>query len=258
MIKSVKADQLVGQELVRHAFYTRQGGVSKGSYSSLNCSFTNDDDLNHIVENRKRVAEDFGIDPDNLVMCRQIHSADIMVVDKPWSMDDSPEADGLVTNKRGVALGVLSADCVPVLLSDYKTGVIGAVHAGWRGALSGVVEQAVEAMVGLGAVKESIVGALGPCIWQDHYEVDIQMMIQFTDRDVNDRRFFIESEKENHYMFDLPGYVRSRALSAGISDCALPAYDTYAEPEDFFSCRRNFHNDAGEHGAQVSVIMLSE
>lgn len=258
MIKSITSDRLLRQASVRHAFYMRHGGVSEDSYASLNCSLTSDDAIAKVTENRKRVAEDFGVAPDKLVSCKQIHSADVVVVEEPWTIATSPEADAMVTKAHGIALAIATADCVPLLLSDYKSGVIGAAHAGWRGSLLGVVKQTVEAMVELGAAKENIVAAIGPSICQDSYEIDLQTMVQFTEQDVNSRRFFIESDKDSHYMFDLPGLVRAQARALGIADCVLSPVDTYLSEEDFFSCRRNAHKGAGPHGGQLSVIMLEE
>jgi len=258
MIKSIHTDKMLSQTFVRHAFYSRNGGVSSGSYSSLNCSITNDDDISNVIENRKRVANDFDVLESNLLSCKQIHSSKIIEVSDIWDLENSPQADGMVTNARGIALGVLSADCVPVLLSDFKSGVVGAVHAGWRGALDGVVQNAIESMVKLGAEKENIVAALGPSIWQDSYEIDLGVMLKFTDKDVNNRRFFIESDKDSHYMFDLPAFVRAGAMSCGIEDCVLSSYDTYVQEDDYFSCRRNAHKNIDKYGAQISLIMLTE
>jgi len=255
MINSIQDDRLLSKTTIHHAFYGRNGGVSKKSYSSLNCSLTTEDDLSNVIENRKLVAEDFRVPVEQLVTCKQIHSSDVIIVNKPWSVEDSPEADALVTKEKGIALGVVTADCVPLLLADEKAGVIGAVHAGWRGASKGIIQESIKAMVELGASKENIIGAIGPAIWQDDYEIDAQTMMVFTDSDVNSRRFFVESDKSGHFMFDLPAFVRGVVLGEGARECGLSPVSTYMNG-DYFSCRRNAHNNSGPHGAQISLIMI--
>lgn len=258
MIKSTRSAVLGQIPKIKHGFYLRHGGVSQGDFASLNCSQSNADRIENVIENRRRVAVDLGVEPRNLVTCKQVHSPDVVVVDSPWDTEASPEADGLVTKQKGIALGALSADCVTILFCDEEAGVIAAAHAGWRGALAGVVEQTIKTMVKQGADRSKIVAALGASIFQESYEVTASMKEEFIAHENTAERFFKEGRMPGRYMFDLPGYVQYRAMSVGIKECELSAFDTYVDKENYFSCRRSAHKGKRNFGCQISVIVMVE
>lgn len=246
---------LAGSRIV-HGFFTRQGGVSEGLYEGLNVGLGSEDDPGRIRENRRRVADWFGGDFDRLATLYQIHSPDVIVVDGPVA-GDRPKADGQVTATPGVILGVLTADCGPVLFADTAAGVIGAAHAGWKGALEGVLENTITSMERLGAQRENIVASLGPSISQRNYEVGPEFHERFVERDVDCARFFAPSGKEGHYLFDLPNLTVSRLAAAGVKAENLDIC-TYAEEDRFFSYRRTTHRKEPDYGRQISAIMLRE
>jgi purine-nucleoside/S-methyl-5'-thioadenosine phosphorylase / adenosine deaminase len=241
---------------LRHAFYTRRGGVSEGIYDSLNCGLGSGDGRDAVIENRRRAMEFLALPEPALVTNFQIHSPDVVVVDKPWPRDERPRADGLVTRQPGVALGILTADCAPLLFADEAAGVIGAAHAGWRGAVSGVAEATVAAMAKLGADVSRIRGAIGPCIAQDSYEVGPEFPAAFLAQDKANERFFRPSRRAGHFMFDLPGYLESRLEAIGLADIGIVARDTCAETESFFSYRRTTLSGGKDYGRGLSAIAL--
>ncbi|MCP5367587.1 MAG: peptidoglycan editing factor PgeF [Hyphomicrobiales bacterium] len=238
---------------VRHGFFTRLGGVSEGIYASLNCGFGSDDNATNVSRNRARVMEQLGVG--RLVTTYQCHSPNVVTVDQPWPPADSPHADAMVTSRPGVALGILSADCTPILLADSRAGVIGAAHAGWKGALAGVVDATVAAMVELGAKAERIVAAVGPCIRQASYEVGPELVAAFTGADAGNARFFQPSQRDGHSMFDLAGFVRAHLEDAGVQVEDAEA-DTCADEERFFSYRRTTLHGGGDYGRNLSAIAL--
>ncbi|NDC56659.1 MAG: peptidoglycan editing factor PgeF [Alphaproteobacteria bacterium] len=213
--------------------------------------------MSPIVRNRRRVASYFNVSADRLLTLYQIHSPRVVIVDDLFSPDNRPEGDAMVTREKNVALGILTADCVPVLLADRMNGVVGAAHAGWRGALSGVLENTVEAMARLGAQKENIQAALGPCIAQQNYEVGPDVYEAFVSARDDAVRFFAPAPREGHHMFNLPGLVRLRLRQAGVQRVDVPPACTYAEAERFFSYRRTTHNGEAKTGSLISVVMLA-
>ena len=237
---------------VRHGFFTREGGVSEGIFASLNCGYGSGDETARVAENRGRVAAALGVAPAGLVTAYQVHGTQVSVVADPWAREAAPKADAMATRTPGVALGILTADCAAVLLADPDARVIGAAHAGWRGALNGVVDSAIAAMERLGAVRERIAAAVGPCIGQESYEVDEAFRARFLDDDPQNDRFFAAAGGRPH--FDLPGYVRHRLLAAGIGEVETLHLDTYAEPERFYSYRRAVHRGEPDYGRQISLI----
>lgn len=239
---------------VRHGFFTRRGGVSLGPYASLNCSLSGQDDREAVLENRARVARALGAAPDSLVGLTQVHGIDVATVTAPWRAGDGPRADAMVTDRPGVALGVITADCGPVLFADAAAGVIGAAHAGWRGAVAGVLEATIAAMIALGAQAERIVAAVGPCIGQSSYEVAADLRDAVLAHDAADARFFAAGRPER-WQFDLAGYCAARLRAAGVS-VAHAAADTAADPERFFSHRRRTLAGGGPIGHQMSAIVL--
>ena len=245
---------------IRHGFFGRQGGVSAGLYHSLNCGVGSDDIAESVQENRIRVSQQLTVDKGNLVTIHQVHSADCVVVTKPFeTMEERPKADGLATDVPGLALGVLTADCGPILLAGEKADgapVIGAAHAGWGGALKGVGEATVEKMLELGAEAASLRAAIGPCIGPKSYEVSVGFETPFLERNPEDEHFFKSAQKEGHLMFDLPGYIASRLARCGVGQVTITGQDTFAEEENFFSYRRTTHRREPDYGRQISAIAI--
>ena len=248
------AENLDGVRAIRHGFFTRGGGVSEGIYASLNCGNGSGDAADRVAENRRRAMAELGQDEASLLTLYQVHSPDVVTVNGPWS-GPSPRADAMVTSRPGLALGILTADCAPVLLADAEGGVIGAAHAGWRGALAGVVEAAVAAMEALGAKAEHMSAAVGPCIAQASYEVGPEFRAPFLTADAANGALFADGGKGRPH-FDLPGFVGRRLTSAGVSQVTVLARDTCAEAEDFFSYRRSQHRGDPDYGRNLSVIAL--
>ena len=251
------ASSLASFDGVRHGFFTRQGGVSSGLYASLNCGPGSRDDAANVTENRARVAKLLGAKPGGLVTVFQKHSADAVIAKKPWSPDKTPEADAIVTAKPGLAIGVLTADCAPVLFCDGAARVIGAAHAGWRGALSGVVEATVEAMRTLGARPERITAVIGPAISQKAYEVGSDFVERFVAEEPESSAFFITDEGSGEPHFDLPAYVGERLARAGVGAIADLGLCTYCEETRLFSYRRSQHHGEDDYGRQISAILLT-
>jgi YfiH family protein len=239
-----------------HGFFTRQGGVSEGVYASLNGGVGSRDVPVAVAENRARMAAALGIAPARLLVPYQIHSAEAVVVAGPWADDARPRCDALVTATPGIGLGVTGADCGMILFRDAQARVIGAAHAGWKGALTGVLEATIAAMIGLGATRGRIVAALGPTIGPGSYEVGPEFVARFIEADPGHAAFFRASAKAAHSMFDLPAFIGHRLRSAGIGDFEDLALDTYSDDERFFSYRRTVHRSEPDYGRLVSAIAL--
>ncbi|MCF4164860.1 peptidoglycan editing factor PgeF [Zavarzinia compransoris] len=238
-----------------HGFFGRRGGVSGGIYDSLNCGFGSRDERQAVDENRARVAGAVGAG--TLVSLHQIHSTRVATVETPWQPGQGPEADGMVTRARGIALGVLSADCAPILFADAEAGVIGAAHAGWKGAIGGVAEATVAAMIDLGAKPSRIAAAVGPCIGPASYEVGPEFEARFVEQDgPAARRFFHVPDAGTRAHFDLPAYVADRLARAGIGTVDVLGLDTAADEGQFFSYRRATHRGEADYGREVAAIML--
>jgi purine-nucleoside/S-methyl-5'-thioadenosine phosphorylase / adenosine deaminase len=242
---------------IHHAFFTRQGGVSRGLYSSLNGGLGSRDSAAHIAENRGRMAAALGVEPRCLLTAYQNHSPDVLVADAPWSAQMRPRADAIVTRTRGLAVGVTTADCGPILLADPQAGVVGAAHAGWRGALAGIVEATIEAMQRLGAERSEIRAAIGPMIRQANYEVGPDLIARFTAENAVNNRFFAPAPRDGHALFDLASYTRERLTRAGISQIEDLGLCTYADPTQFFSFRRSTHRAEADYGRHVNAIVLT-
>lgn len=236
-----------------HGFFGRAGGISAGLYAGLNCGTGSHDDQAHVNENRARAAQSLGLMPDKLCTLHQVHSSRAVIVDAPLT-GAPPQADALVTKTAGVALGILTADCAPVLLADMAAGVVGAAHAGWKGAAGGVVAAAVAAMETLGASRSNITAVIGPCIAQLSYEVGAEFIERFSP--VNQQRFFIPGDRDGFHHFDLAAYVAQTALTEGLQRVAIVTMDTYGNPDGFFSYRRATLNGEPDYGRQISVIAL--
>jgi hypothetical protein len=239
-----------------HGFFTRQGGVSGGPFTSLNCGLSGGDSREAVLENRARAAHAIGAAPDRLVGLMQVHSADVVEVKTPWMPGQGPRGDAMVTTRRDMTLGVITADCAPVLLVDATAGVAGAAHAGWRGAVAGVIENTVAAMVRLGADPGAIAAAIGPCIGQDSYEVGPDLRDAVLSHDPHSSRFFADGRREQRWQFDLPGYCAARLGAAGVRCVHVLGIDTAADHERFFSYRRQTLAGGGPTGHQISMITL--
>jgi polyphenol oxidase len=242
---------------LRHAFFTREGGVSGGIYDSLNSGLGSGDAAGHVTENRARMAQALGVAPGRLVTAYQIHSPDVVIADAPWTPEMRPKADAIVTRVPGLAIGVSTADCGPLLFADAQAGVIGAAHAGWRGAFGGVIEATVAAMETLGAERSRVVAALGPLIRQHNYEVSADFRAQFLRADAAYERFFADGVRDGHAMFDLPGFIASRVQEAGIGRFQDIAVCTYEDPDRFYSYRRSVHRAEPDYGRHVNAIVLT-
>jgi polyphenol oxidase len=253
----IQAPSLAGLDGIQHRFFTRRGGVSSGLYSSLNCGYGSGDAPEKVGENRARAMAALDLAADKLVTCHQIHSPEVVVVETPWRREDNPKADALVTMKRGVALGILTADCTPVLFADASAGIIGAAHAGWRGALAGIVEATVDAMERLGARRGQIRAVLGPMIRQDNYEVGPDLIARFRDEDSASDPFFRPAAREGHALFDLAGYIAARLRRADIRQVEDLGLCTYADAARFFSFRRSTHRAEADYGRHVNAIALA-
>lgn len=246
---------------IAYGFYGRVGGVSAGEYESLNCGIGSDDDADAVRQNRARVAADIGVLPPNLLSLYQIHSPECVTVTRPWEMLDRPQADAFVTDSSGIGLGILTADCVPVLFYGRKESgapVIGAAHAGWKGALGGVLENTVSSMIQNGAIKDQIRVCVGPCISRNSYEVSYDFCEPFIEHHDEAVRFFQSGSKSGSLYFDLPAYCAWRLFQSGIKAITLMDKDTYSDAENFYSYRRMTHKGATEYGRQISVIAIKE
>jgi YfiH family protein len=249
--------QMLALDGIRHGFFTREGGVSGGLYTSLNGGIGSGDAAADVAENRARMAAAVGVEPHRFVTALQIHSPQVVVAETPWPAAARPRADAIVTRMRALAIGVTTADCGPVLLADPKAHVIGAVHAGWRGALAGVVEAAVDAMERLGAERQQIRAAIGPMIRQSNYEVGPDLIARFGAEDPASSRFFAPAARDGHAMFDLAGYIGARLTRAGIRQVEDVGLCTYADAGRFFSFRRTTHRAEADYGRHVNAIALA-
>jgi len=242
---------------VRHAFFTREGGVSTGIYAGLNCGPGSDDKPGAVVENQRRAMARLGLGVEDLRTVYQVHGYDVLTVTDALGADQRPRADALVTATPGIALGILTADCAPILLAEGDAQVIGAAHAGWKGALAGVTDAVIEAMIDLGATRSKIRAVVGPCIGPDSYEVGPEFPEPFMEEDPGNERFFEHAERPDHYMFDLNEYVHTRIAEAGIYVVQSTAMDTLSDEKQFFSYRRTTHRGEPDYGRQLSAISIS-
>lgn len=239
----------------RHGFFTRRGGVSTGPYASLNCAWSGQDSRDAILENRRRAAGAVGAALSNLIGLTQVHGPDVVRVETPWRPGEGPRADAAVTATPGIAIGIVTADCAPVLFADAEAGVVGGAHAGWRGALSGVLEATLSAMEALGADRRRIAAAVGPCIGQASYEVAADLRDAVLARDPEDARFFADGRPER-WQFDLAGYCAARLRAAGTGTVEALFLDTLSDEARFFSHRRRTLAGGGVIGHQMSIITL--
>jgi YfiH family protein len=242
---------------INHAFFTREGGVSTGIYASLNGGQGSRDDPAAVQDNKRRIAAFIGVEPDHLLTVHQFHSPDIVTVTTPWAAAERPRADGMVTARPGLALGIATADCGPVLFADPQAKIIGACHSGWKGAFGGVLEATLQAMEDLGATKTRITAVLGPTISAKAYEVGPEFVERFAIADPDNARFFRASDRDGHSYFDLPAYIAARLALAGIGRFVDLALCTYADEQRFFSFRRTTHRAEADYGRLIAAITLT-
>ena len=253
MLTSPNLSRLAG---IAHAFFTREGGVSEGVYASLNGGLGSGDERARVIENRKRMAAALDVAPECFATVFQVHSPDVIVVDEPWDEGARPRADAMVTRRPGLAIAVSSADCGPLLFADEEARVIGAAHAGWKGALTGVIEATVAAMEGQGAKRARIRAALGPMISRAAYEVGPEFKARFLEADATHAKFFTPSPRDGHTMFDLPAFIGERLRQAGVDGVDDLARCTYGDEALFFSYRRMTHRGETDYGRHLSAIAL--
>lgn len=246
----------IRSQRIAHGFFSRVGGVSSGIYRGLNCGPGSDDDPNKVRENRNQAAQSLGTTENRLLSLYQIHSAEVVTVTEPWTRENAPQADAMVTTVPGLALGILTADCGPVLFWDEEAGVIGAAHAGWKGALTGVIEATTTAMIAKGADRTRIAATLGPTISQAAYEVGPVFKSRFIEEDQDYAHFFKPSTKPNHAMFDLPGFILKKLQDAQIGNRTWLGHCTYNDPTLYYSYRRTTHLGEADYGRNLSAVML--
>jgi YfiH family protein len=241
---------------IRHAFFTREGGVSEGIYESLNGGQGSNDKPEHVEQNRARMAAALDVAPTRYITAYQIHSPDVIVAEEPWTRETRPRVDAIVTRVPSLAIGISTADCGPVLFADPQARVIGAAHAGWKGAFTGVIESTIAAMEKLGAARANIAVAIGPMIRQPSYEVGPEFVARFRDADAGNERFFVPSPRADHALFDLTGYIAARLTRAGIGRVEDLGVCTYADAR-FYSYRRSVHRAEGDYGRHINAIALT-
>lgn len=241
---------------INHHFFSRAGGVSSGLYASLNVGIGSGDNPEDVMENRRRVAQHFGLQDDALATVKQVHSATAVTLDAVPALAVRPDADGMVTATPNIILGILTADCVPVLFQDARAGVIGAAHAGWKGAYSGILENTIRAMENLGANRAEIRALIGPCIAQKSYEVGAEFRTRLLEEHGENEALFIPSVRSEHFLFDLQAYVIQKLKAAGILHIVPNTHDTCADAQNYFSYRRSCLQGEPDYGRQISCIVM--
>ena len=253
----IEALELSRHGILRHGFFTREGGHSSGIYASLNCGYGSGDDKEIVARNRATVSDKLGVAGVRLLTTWQHHSSDTIAVTAPWDEVTPPRGDAIVTATPGIAIAILTADCAPILLADPEAGVIGATHAGWKGALAGISDSTIAAMERLGARRNRLTAVIGPTISQAAYEVGPELRERFLDDGNGNAKFFAPSHRSGHYMFDLPRYLAGRLAAAGVAAVIDLAICTYRDEERFFSYRRATHRGHEQYGRQISAICLA-
>ena len=254
----ITAPNLENIPILKHGFFTRKRGVSSGIYASLNCSYGSNDKDAHVTKNRSRILSDLGLVNFSLITCNQVHSTEVIFADQSTISEPIKRADGMVTNLTNIALGILTADCAPVLFADTKSQIIGAAHAGWRGALYGIVENTIKKMLELGSKRDDIVAAVGPCIGPKSYEVGAEFVQCFINSNPKNSRFFVLTRNKEKYKFDLRLYIHEKLKDLGIQNIHIGKHDTLINGSLFFSYRRSILSGEHDYGRQISVIALTK
>jgi YfiH family protein len=254
ILKATAFEQITG---IQHAFFTRQGGVSTGVHSSLNCCYRGKDDPANVRENRQRVMSYLGISFESLITTINVHGNNVISVDVPWEESNPPEADGMVTNLKNIVLASDSADCPIVLFADNTSEVIGLAHAGWKSSFAGILEKTMDIMLSLGAKPHQMSAVIGPCILQPSYEVSTEFYDNFIAHSSLNESFFIPSNNESHKLFDLLGFVREKLKNLNLQNISEIGLDTYMKEDLFFSCRRAMHRKENDFGGHFSCIYMS-
>ena len=254
MMKAANLNSIGG---VHHGFFTRQGGYSSGLYNSLNCGLGSDDDQETVLQNKAFCAAALGVDDDHFLTVQQEHTTSVITVSEAWKNENAPVADGLVTNVPGLGIAVLTADCTPVLFAAPEARIIGAAHAGWKGAVSGIIENTVDAMMQLGAKRDRIIAAVGPCIGPDSYEVGPEFHDRFLSDSSDNDCYFQPSDKMGHVYFDIGKFVLDKIRASGVNTTERLKADTYSEKDKFYSYRRSHHRNEPDYGRQLSGIVLA-
>ena len=254
----ITAPNLENSPILKHGFFTRKRGVSTGIYASMNCGYGSNDKDAHVTKNRSRVLSELNLPNFSLVTCNQVHSTEVIFVDENTILESSKRADGMVTNLTNVALGILTADCAPILFADTKFKIIGAAHAGWRGALNGIVENTIIKMVELGSKRDDIIVAVGPCIGPKSYEVGSEFVQCFIEMNSKHSRFFKSTSNKEKYKFDLRLYIHEKLKDLGIQNIHIVKHDTMTNRPLFFSYRRSIISGEHDYGRQISVIALEK
>ena len=256
-VETLGSNLLESAHGIRHAFFTRHGGVSEGKYYSLNCGFGSEDDTVRVKRNRAIALAQLRMSKATLITCNQFHTSNVEFVIGPWTKGQAPIADGMVTDRPDLALAILTADCAPILLADTHNGIVGAIHAGWRGALAGVIDNALNLMEKKGAKASRIIAAIGPCIGLKSYEVGEEFKIRFVNNDSENEIYFSNGKRSGKYNFDLSSYVRYRLERIGVEHISHFDYDTCADEDKFFSYRRSVLNREDNYGRAISLIALA-
>jgi YfiH family protein len=254
----VTCPALSAQKNIRHGFFTRSGGVSTGLYASLNCAYGTGDNPDNVVENYRRITHALGVGDNALCKAHQVHSIHVITASAAWAREQAPQADAIVTATRGLALGVTTADCLPLLLADATHGVIAAVHAGWKGAFGGIIDATLDAMAQLGASADTVYATIGPAIAQGSYEIGLEFYERFIMQEPENAMYFIHGARPGHYLFDLKAYAKDRLRNAGVQHINVLAHDTCLQENDFFSYRRATLRGESAYGCQLSAIVLEE
>lgn len=258
MAEYFQSDTLNSLSRIRHGFFSRNGGVSTGIYAALNCGYGSDDAHDNVAVNRQKVAQALGMkDAASLITPYQTHSSDVIVVSEPWHPGEAPKADAIITREKGLAIGILTADCGPVLFADEKSGLIAAAHAGWRGALGGILGAVVEKMVVEGAERDNIRAAIGPCLHQPSYEVAEEFKREFITDNPEHTRFFAQIPGRDRPHFDLPAFISHQLTMSGLTNITTSGHCTYENESLFFSYRRNCHQNITDYGRQIAAIVLT-
>lgn len=252
----INSSLLASQDALTHGFFTRKGGSSEGFFASLNLARTKGDTLAHVNANRDRIASRFEIPSSHLLIPDQVHKDRVLFLEKPFPLSERPSCDALVTRTPGLALGIITADCVPLLLYDPKKKIIAAVHSGWKGASLNIALKTLQLMILQGTDPSDVLAAIGPCIHQKSYEVGPEVQKTFLEKSPESRGFFQPSPTKDHFLFDLPGLVMSQLKEAGVRNVELLPFNTYEEEDLFYSCRRAFHRKEPTFGCFLSAIML--